>query len=58
MEIRRDQLVQMLHDQGHKDQAYRAERELPEHVDTDKLEGFDFDIKELMFKMSGEYDSK
>jgi hypothetical protein len=62
MKVGRHIIVQSLYDQGHPEEAVRAEKELPDPVDTDanahQLDSYDLDLREVLFKLSGEFDSK
>lgn len=55
MKVKKDLVIQALRDQGHDDQAERAIRELPEHVDSDLLADYDLNTRELFFRLGGEY---
>lgn len=55
MKVKKELVIQALRDQGHDDQAQRAMRELPEHVDPDSLTDYDLNTRELFFRLGGEY---
>jgi hypothetical protein len=61
MRIKRDQIVRLLHDQGHETEARQAEKELPDPVDTiaDRalIAKFHPDFRELEFMLGAGYDS-
>lgn len=57
MEIPKDKVLEMLHEQGKGDQAEQAKQELPDKVDPEKhsamLEKFGLDPKDLLGKIGG-----
>ena len=57
MEIDKSQILDFLKGQGKHDEASKADRELPDKVDTDKhgdlLSRFGIDPKELLGKLGG-----
>jgi hypothetical protein len=55
MKVKKELVVQSLRDQGHHEEAERAIRELPEHVDSASLADYDIDTRELFFRLGGEY---
>jgi hypothetical protein len=59
MELPKDQILQFLKDRGDSDQADRAEKELPDQVDTDRdaglLSKFGIDPQELISKFGGSF---
>ena len=58
MEIPKDQILDLLRQQGKHDQASQAQQELPDKVDTDQhadlLSKFGIDPKELIGKLGGD----
>jgi hypothetical protein len=57
MEIPKDKVLEMMHEQGKGDQADQAKQELPDKVDTERdsgmLEKFGLNPKDLMSKLGG-----
>lgn len=57
MEISKDQIIDMIRQQGDSDKASQAERELPDQVDTDRDSGlltkFGIDPQDLISKLGG-----
>jgi hypothetical protein len=57
LEISRDQIIDMIRQQGDSDKAAQAERELPDQVDTDRDSGlltkFGIDPQDLISKLGG-----
>ena len=57
MEIPKEQILDLLRQQGKDDQAGQADRELPDKVDTDKhaglLEKFGISPADLLSKLGG-----
>jgi hypothetical protein len=57
MEIPKDKVLEMMHEQGKSDQADQAKQELPDKVDTERdsgmLEKFGLNPKDLMSKLGG-----
>jgi hypothetical protein len=57
MQISKDDILKLLQDKGHTDQASQAQNELPNQVDTDQhsdlLSKFGVDPKELLGKFGG-----
>jgi hypothetical protein len=57
VEISRDQIIDMIRQQGDSDKAAQAERELPDQVDTDRDSGlltkFGIDPQDLISKLGG-----
>ena len=58
MEIPKDKILEMLHDQGKDDQADQADEELPDQVDPERdsglLEKFGLDPQDLLSKLGGD----
>lgn len=57
VEISKDQIIDMIRQQGDPDKASQAERELPDQVDTDRDSGlltkFGIDPADLISKLGG-----
>lgn len=57
MKLDKQELLRMLHTQGDNETAERAERELPDEVDTDRdgdaLDALGLDRTQLMAKLAG-----
>jgi hypothetical protein len=57
MEIPKDKILELLHQQGKSDQASQAEQELPDRVDPERdsglLEKFGIDPQDLLSKFAG-----
>jgi hypothetical protein len=57
VQIPKDQILDLLREQGKGDQAGQAEQELPDQVDTDEhaglLQKYGLDPKELLGKLGG-----
>jgi hypothetical protein len=57
MEIPKDKILDLLHQQGKGDQADRAEQELPDHVDPERdsglLEKFGLKPQDVLSKLGG-----
>ena len=58
MEIPKDQILEMLHEQGKGDQADQADQELPDKVDPERdsslLEKFGLDPQDVLSKLGGD----
>jgi hypothetical protein len=59
MEIPKDQILQMLRDQGNHDQAQQADQQLPDQVDTDQhsdlLGQVGINPQDLLGKLGGRF---
>jgi hypothetical protein len=57
MRINKDQIIDLLRQQGQHDHAEQAQQELPDQVDTDQhadlLSRFNIDPRELLGKLGG-----
>ncbi|MDQ4027334.1 MAG: hypothetical protein M3214_04685 [Actinomycetota bacterium] len=57
MEFSKDQIVDLIRQQGDQDKASQAEQELPDQVDTDRDSGllskFGIDPQDLISKLGG-----
>jgi hypothetical protein len=58
VEISKDQIIDLIRQQGDPDKASQAERELPDQVDTDRDSGlltkFGIDPQDLISKLGGD----
>ena len=58
MQIPKDKILDLLHEQGKGDQVDQAKQELPEQVDTDEhsdlLQKFGLNPQELLGKLGGD----